>query len=1079
MKRQIWKSLVALVAGVMTLCAVSSLFVSCTDLSVDIENLQDQINDIDERLKAVEELEGKLAALTARVDALYTLKFQTNADNELQYSFDGGNTWTSTGVILATQTDLKFRVADNNELEYSEDGGNTWKKSGVVLAENCDNVFDFKVENSKVYFSSDGGKTWKETGAVIVDPCTCPEAKLVDNGDSVTITIGDASFTIEKPLEVVFEIKAGKLYFASEATQVVTVKATGIDDLTVIAAPKGWEAEINSDGKIEVTAPSTDDIPVYDWWGDLVQEGNADASGFVKVHACSADGKCMVGKLAVEVSDTQIIVKAYGGNYEVANTDEWGMPVYYGVSLKENYLADAQALIDSWANNTEFAYEWKYIAEPAASGKLSEILGAEPEVGKEYVVWAMFGYDGWELPKIENLVLAYYSPVNVAAVEDEAKRTAYDNYITLTVQGAESYYALAVPANAGMDAESCKTMMVEDLIYTGSSMGKLYKDNYEGSFYQITSGTSSYIGEGTPGQTGTLLVLPIDGRPVDQYTVEDVKEFTFTTNELLPGGAVNVVVEQSFVGEKYNNETWKYEMMPLDPYSELGAKVTVPESGWKYFYFAWMTEDEYAAALNGDSEMIVDFVLNNPASYPIAPSELDPNIVRVGLQPEQTMHFVAFVVDETGKYGDVAKLKLTTDTLEKSDIMATAVTNLVDEVLLKNTQTLEVTLTADMEVSKYKYIWTETRYYHTYEGKTDAEMSDIIFFAEISNYGGAQEVLASDLVDGKLVIDGHSYNSPYYLAILPYDKDGNPGRSAIMIEYECVFELPSVITNPEAFKQTPNVKFEIPQLVNSEDRYDTDYNYSMMLSEWGTYCYYNLAYTVEAEEGLEVLSLFATEDDVKGMTAEQRAAGLWAGTLNYNINGGAGSFDKTLSGEPLPLAAYVLLTWKDAEGNYYYNEVDLSAQFVEMFKNLVFAAETSADVTFTPVGKQWGFTTTPENVFLPAGLNAVIDFGVTAPGSLIIAAEAGGQYVDAMNGMPLTAEVKPVAETFGVVSISGLQGFDDDDNPIFGEIDKACYYGLTEDTCSFISNMFGHVKGAKATTVTIQAGGIGGGPLKN
>ncbi len=1068
MKRQILRGLMALCASVMTLCAASSLFVSCSDLSVDIENLQGQINKLDERLTAVEALKGELAALTARVDALYTLTFQTSASNELQYSFDGGQTWKGTDIILATQTDMQFRVSAKNELEYSEDGGKTWQNSGIVLAENCDNVFEFKVENSKVYFSADGGKTWKETGAVIVDPCTKPVTELIDNGDSVTIKVGDASFTIEKPLQVAFELRAGKLYFASEATQTVIIKSTGIDDLTVIASPKGWEADINSDGYLEVTAPSTDDITIYDWWGDVVQEGTADATGYVKVHACSVDGKCMVGKLAVEVSDAQIIVKAYGGNYEVVNTDEWGMPVYYGVSLKENYIADAQALIDSWANNTEYAYEWPYLAEPAASGKLSDILGSEPEVGKEYVVWAMFGYDGWDLPLIENIVLAYYSPISVTAVEDETKRTAYDNYITLTVQGANSYYALAVPDQGefGMSAEDCKFMMVDDLAYTGQAMGKLYKDNYEGSFYQITSGTQSYIGEGTPGTKGTLLVLPIDGRPNDQYTVEDVKEFVFATNELLPGGAANAVAEQSFVGRKYNNDTWQYEMMPLDPYTELAAKVTEPTAAWKYFYFAWMTEEEYANALNGDSDLIVDFVLKNPASYPISPSDIDYNVVRTSLQPAQTLHFVAFFVDENGKYGDVAKLKLTTDKLEKSEVMAEATTNLVDGILL-NTQTLEVALTADMEVSKYKYVLTETSWYNQYEGKTDAEMSDVIYFAKVGTYNGATEVLATDLVDGKLIIPDHSYNTSYYLAILPYDKDGKPGKSAIILEYQCVFELNNVISDPASFVAEPTVKYNVPSMDTTED-----YSYSMEVSEWGTYCYYNGSYTVEGDA--EILTLMVDSEEVEGMTVLDKASGLWARTLNsYYIRENAGTFAKTLNGNEAPLTPVILVSWKDAAGNYYYKEIDLSAEFETMFANLLLSATPDEAVTATPAGKQWGFVTVDEEAFIPAGMNAVLDFGVSAPGSFVFGVETEpGMYVDAMGGMmALTAEFKPVTATCGALILSGLQGFDDDDNPIFGEVDRCCYYGLTETTCSFIGNIFGTVPAAAATTVTFATGG--------
>ena len=103
MKRQFMKGLMALCVGVMTLGASSSLFVSCD--KYDDSALREQIESLDKRVQNLESLITNLEALTARVDALYTLKFQVTTENELQYSFDGGKTWTSTGIVLATQCD--------------------------------------------------------------------------------------------------------------------------------------------------------------------------------------------------------------------------------------------------------------------------------------------------------------------------------------------------------------------------------------------------------------------------------------------------------------------------------------------------------------------------------------------------------------------------------------------------------------------------------------------------------------------------------------------------------------------------------------------------------------------------------------------------------------------------------------------------------------------------------------------------------------------------------------------------------------------------------------------------------------
>ena len=192
MKRQFMKGLMALCVGVMTLGASSSLFVSCD--KYDDSELREQINALDKRVQNLESVLKQLEELTARVDALYTLKFQVTTSNELQYSFDGGNTWISTGIVLATQCEHECPPCQYVPCEHE-----------------------------------------------------CPEVSLVDNGDSVTIKVGDAEFTIEKPEQIVFEIRAGKVYFESEGTMQVAIKSSGIEDITVMSAPKGWYAEINSE----------------------------------------------------------------------------------------------------------------------------------------------------------------------------------------------------------------------------------------------------------------------------------------------------------------------------------------------------------------------------------------------------------------------------------------------------------------------------------------------------------------------------------------------------------------------------------------------------------------------------------------------------------------------------------------------------------------------------------------------------------------------------------------------------------------------------------------------------------------
>ena len=238
MKKTFLASLRAFCVGAIALFAA----VSCYDDSM----INQELNDLKDRVTKVETLFAKLDELTKRVDALYTLEFREADTKELQYSFDGGQNWNHTGIFLAKETECQYVPCDHE-------------------CPPCQYV-----------------------------PCDheCPEVSLVDNGDTVTIKVGDAEFTFEKPQEVVFEIRAGKVYFESEGTATVAIKSAGIDDITVISYPKGWYAEINAEGKVEVTAPNYEETQPeldYETWTEI--PAKYAASGYVKVHACSTEGK--------------------------------------------------------------------------------------------------------------------------------------------------------------------------------------------------------------------------------------------------------------------------------------------------------------------------------------------------------------------------------------------------------------------------------------------------------------------------------------------------------------------------------------------------------------------------------------------------------------------------------------------------------------------------------------------------------------------------------------------------------------------------------------------------------------------
>lgn len=1042
MKRQFMKSLMALCTGVMTLVAASSLFVSCYDdsaLREDLKEFDAELDDLASKVAAIEELQTKLDELTARVNALYTLKFQVNENNELQYSFDGGQKWTGTGIVLGSA------------------------ECDCEPSEPCDH----------------------ECPPCQYVPCEheCPEVSVVDNGETVTFKVGDAEFTVVKPQEVAFELRAGKLYFESEGTVKVAVKSSGIEDITVIAAPKGWWAEFTAEGVVEITAPDYEKTQGEYGWdeNDNYYElpGECAASGYVKVHACSTDGKCMVGKLSVEVVSQALSVKAYSGMayYDVAGAYSWAPTFYYGICAKSDFDAEVGALIKAlndydYTALENFDQNW---GEAAVWTSIEEVLGEEPVVGEEYVVWAVLeDYSKLSYSK-DDVVLTYYSPVKVDITEVVAENGPYNVTVNVDVFGADAYVAVAMPES------QLQWTSVEDILEQmamamteGEYYGKYYDKPYSGSALDIAAGTSySMTGNYSPESDVYVFILPLDGRPLEDYSAEDICYAKFTTSAIAAGGSIDLTAEQvtEYWGEVYDYEIWDYvpALISLDPYTQLGVQVTPSATtDWTAFYFTWMDEATYLD-YGAYEEDLVAYLLEN--SFANTPAEVKewPMVLTQTVSPATTMHFVAFIVDGTGKYGKIAHVEATSKELVKADfVWAEPYTSNVVDGVLKNSQTLEFTpvFEGGVEAASYKYVLVQTKYYNQYEGMDDAQMAEELFFATSSS---VKTATAEDLNNGVLYVEGHQYGNPYYFAILPIDAEGNPGASAAIMEYECVFELPEVITEGSSLLATePIVKVNFPDewecYLDGSWGDASYYGYEYQSYYDAYHFYYEINYEVAPYAGTEVCTvLIDTESYNLSGDASLIAGNVWAGaygswnTMTWTEAGETSyKYYSHYQGDPVP-AIVLAVSWKDAEGNYYYKQYDLQEQF-QYYADLMSeyiagtkeipakpAAELSVD------GKQWAFNWAEYGMMMGMeSMAACLDFGVSIEGyfmagidyEAIYGAEAAGMW---MAGMEAYYEVEKTDETSGNIWL--LQADWETGEPVRQLAIE--YSNLTETTCTF------------------------------
>lgn len=1076
MKRQFMKSLGAFCVGVMTLFAASSCY-DDLELRNEISDLNQGLEDLKARVEALEtklnsEL-GKIQRLFQEADAAIEAKIQvasveTNADGKIVITLTDGDTFEVEPADRNTNPILT--IVEEGGVQYWATVDAAGKATSIGIPVTHTDI-EFKFEENVIYYTLDGGKNWVKVATIPEDAAAPIITNVTYTDKTATFYLGDYSFTVDIAEPLSFEIRSGKVYFQSLATQSVSVKTSGVTDVTVMAAPKGWWAEVNADGQIEITAPDYETTISDGYWNDDWTEyieipATAAASGFVKVHACGADGKCIVGKIAVEVAKNPLVINVYGGNayYEIVGETYWYNTFFYGISTKADFEADVQPILKALSDGDYSVYDnYANCGEGTYTASVAELLGSEPVLGEEYVVWAVMENNNVITYTMDDVMYKYYALTDVKITENEAARTAYNVEVTVEVTGAESYVALAMPGSYveyEEDVYGYQEQMAMAMA-SGSYFGKLYTENYTGSALDIAAGTGfSMTGNYAPNTDVYVLILPVDGRPAELYTADDVVVAKFKTASLLPGGVIDATAEQvkEYMGKVFSYEDWQYhdELIKLDPYTQLGVALTPSfTEGWTSFYYTFMSDDEWSL-YGSDDALIVTKLLEGYGMTPADYTDDFPAYLTTDVNPGEKVHFAAFFVDEDGKYGQIAKVSLESETLEYS-AMTLEVTHNLQNGVLANTETLELTLTPSETASKYMYVLQQTNYYNPFEGMDSSALAEEIFFSS-----NAVTVDAAELTDGKLYIDGHEYGNSYMFAIIACDANGAPMVEAVSFEYESRFQIDEVISDPDAFVGEPVIEIHIPTTLGEADGICY---YWEDQSEWGMGYYYRyyINYTVTPAEGTQVKSLLLNTADYSNLdsTAEGKASQLWQGTF--------GDYYSYVHTEPVASttnprqfghyqdgavpAVILMVSWTDADGNYYYKEVDLSEDFAALKANLDADLGLGGESeSLTPVGKQWAYDWTEYAVLMGVdSMPACIDLGVSTPDyfmaginyEALYGEEAAGMW---MAGFEAYFDVETVSENSGKIWLSQYDF-------VTGEIVRTEtyieYFDLTETTCTF------------------------------
>lgn len=741
---------------------------------------------------ALNELKGEAAKLWESILAVGVTKVEKNEAGNAVLTFIDGSTLEvpaqpGTGVVTVVEVEgvkywavvvngetvnlevpvghneLEFKVGEEGALLFSVDGGANWSETGAYVAEDADSLIDF-------YQGETDEMDW-ETYEMIKE-------------DFYTVVFGGETYylPIYKVDNSVVSLKAGKTYFKYGESVTVDVVISDITSLYVMTKPDGWRASL-AGKKLTVTAPAE----------DAVEAGYAEADGEVLLHATTAEGKCKIVKFAVATTPGFSLTVTEDGEVTIVNpevvtqTDMWGNvntdfndayvglapiaafeagPVAYVENINDNW-DDQWYYLNNWKMNTaEMDEDWNpvytiggiyvpgeyevdviktTVPKMYADWTYGEEIPATP-----FVVWACPMDSQSGMPRIEDLVYAYYYP-SIKATIEKVTATTTDVEVEVKVVGATEYYVGLVTEEMLYDFPIDTYMQMQEgpfgnfqmalqygmPDYAFQKMGTPFGGEYGEEMPETIA--ASMFNYGQPLMPNTkfyMWVFPVvEGLDLADYTYEkNLKPYIyeFETEGLAAGGSATVEFGESDLS-----------------FTSMAVEVNATE-GATMIYYNWYDEEEYNSF---DEDALAEELLEN--GFVIAGASGVARNSEKNVAPGSEYFLVALAVDAEGKYGEV-----------EAELFA------APKIVFS--ETFKATFgeaTSSVFSTGYRYDFpinveggTAAKYYYTFGTKefTDEELANLPLSYEYSSSFRS----TTSVSEGKLAGQFAYASSTYYLAVV-------------------------------------------------------------------------------------------------------------------------------------------------------------------------------------------------------------------------------------------------------------------------------------------------------------------------
>ena len=549
---------------------------------------------------------------------------QKGAENQYEVSFTSGASFTAivdeadefTEVLSYTEADgVKYwaiRDKDGNIVDVKDAEG---KKISM------ENSADIKLVEEKYMLQV--AENSVEMGYMIENPVQIFSYRPLFDKDGAVYAV-EFNFGADK-VKTVYVYEYAGLYFhlvadqekapvaemyvnvAGEATLAVSMAAEY--DWTPVV-PEGWTAAIRKEGEVsyvDVKAPEN------------MEGAFADAP---QLTAVSEDGSfvfatvALVGEqfktMAVSVTDAVIAPSVGLGKFA------------YGIALLSEFDEAAVKELAAQLLAGAEATAGNAVSEVSVSKPFAEIFGTELDSEERYVLWAMA--DG---------VLRIMEFGEIAVDIEIVKSGLLDAEVNVAISGAASIFGGVMEKSDAAVSEIL--YQVSNLIYDPIIVDQKFEYNGEASdFPQV----DDFKAELAPATSYILWVVPaVDGEY--EYTEKDIIFAEFTTNDILPGGSLELTCGEAKVTP---------------------SSISFPLSceGAEMIYYAYLTAEGGArfAGVSND-EMKFEQIITEDSDYRVG-----DYVTVVGNQTEAvgrnlndeaaTEYWLyAVAVDADGKYGKV------------------------------------------------------------------------------------------------------------------------------------------------------------------------------------------------------------------------------------------------------------------------------------------------------------------------------------------------------------------------------------------------------------------------------------------